>query len=305
MKALPMGEDSYVVELEPDMLTAKELPRVLLPGGHHTAGTGYEGHGFFEASSIHKINGKYYFVYSSHKSHELCYAVSDRPDSGFVYGGTIVSNGDIGLDGRTEPVAPLGNNHGGLVEVGDALYIFYHRQTNGTEFSRQGCAERVTILPDGSIPQVEITSCGLNGGPLKASGSYPAAIACHLTDPTVTNAIDYGDPKMQRQIHVTERQNVSFITGIKDGAVIGYKYFDFYGTSFLGLEVRGELAGTITVSHDTAGEEVIGAIEFDAAVRDWRMLLLPIAPEQDTRALYLRYEGKGEWELKSLCFFAE
>ena len=36
------------------------------------------------------------------------------------------------------------------------------------------------MLADGSIPQVEITSCGLNGGPLKGRGSYNAGIACNL-----------------------------------------------------------------------------------------------------------------------------
>ena len=305
LSTLPMGENSLVMELEPDMLTAKELPRVLIPGGHHTAGTGYEGHGFFEASSIRKLNGSYYFVYSSHKSHELCYAVSDRPDSGFRYGGTLVSNGDIGLNGRETPVYPLGNNHGGLVQIGSELYVFYHRQTNGTEFSRQGCAERVELRPDGSIAQVEITSCGLNGGPLKAAGSYPASIACHLTDPSVTGVIDYGDPKMRRQIRVTERQNRSFITGIRDGAVIGYKYFSFFGASFLGLELRGHVNGTITAACDEAGEEIIGAVELSMAQEDWQMILIPLSAENGTHALYLSYEGEGEWELKTLCFFAD
>ena len=46
------GENSMIVELEQDMLTAKYEPKDLVPGGHHTAGTGFEGHGFFEASSI-------------------------------------------------------------------------------------------------------------------------------------------------------------------------------------------------------------------------------------------------------------
>ena len=305
MRALPMGEDSYVVELEQDMLTAKEEPRVLIPGGHHTAGTGFEGHGFFEASSIRKINGRYYFVYSSHKSHELCYATSDRPDGGFVYGGTIVSNGDLGFKGRTDPVYPLGNNHGGLLEVDGALYIFYHRQTNGTEFSRQGCAERVELRPDGSIPQVEITSCGLNGAPLKDSGSYPAAIACHLTDPSVTGVIDYGDPKMKTQIRVTERQNVSYITGIRNGAVAGWKSFAFLDANFLGLELRGSFDGTITVSHNIRGLNPIGAVEVHGTVEDWSMALLPITPKKGTRPLYLRYDGEGEWELRSFCFFSD
>ena len=38
------------------------------------------------------VGEKYYFIYSSIVMHELCYAVSDKPDEGFVYGGVIVSN---------------------------------------------------------------------------------------------------------------------------------------------------------------------------------------------------------------------
>ena len=299
------GENSMVVELEPDMVTTKTEPKILIPGGHHTAGTGFEGHGFFEASSIRKINGTYYFVYSSHKSHELCYAVSDRPDGGFVYGGTLVSNGDIGLKGREKPVYPLGNNHGGLVQVGDSLYIFYHRQTNGTEFSRQGCAEQVVLQPDGSISQVEISSCGLNGGPLAAAGSYPAAIACHLTDPTVTGKIDYTDPAMKTQVRVTERQNQAYVTGIRDGATVGYKYFAFAGADLLALELRGTFSGTVTVSHDEKGNRVIGEIELGLSAPDWAMVMLPITPRKGKRALYLRFAGEGELDLKTICFFAD
>jgi len=50
------------------------------------------------------------------------------------------------------------------VEIEGKYYIFYHRHTHGTHFSRQGCAEPVTIAEDGSIAQVEMTSCGLNQG---------------------------------------------------------------------------------------------------------------------------------------------
>ena len=300
--ALTFGENSMVVELEQDMVTVKGEPHSLIPGGHHTAGTGFEGHGFFEASSIRKLRGKYYFVYSSHKSHELCYATSDRPDGGFTYGGTIVSNGDIGLDGRETPVYPLGNNHGGLVEIGDEVYIFYHRQTNATEYSRQGCAERVTVEPDGSIRQVAITSCGLNGGALAASGVYPAAIACHLTDPTVLNRIDYADPVLRTQVRITERQNQHFITGIKDQTTVGYKVFQFPGEELLGLELRGNFAGSITVSHDEADTEAIGEYELRLRSEDWGLHLIPITPEKGTHALYLHFAGAGNLELKSLAF---
>lgn len=302
MLSTKFGEYSMVVELEPDMLTAKELPRQLIPGGHHTAGTGFEGHGFFEASSIRKIRGKYYFVYSSHKSHELCYAVSDRPDSGFAFGGTVVSNGDIGLNGRTEPVYPLGNNHGGLVQIGDALYVFHHRQTNGTEFSRQGCAERVELRPDGSISQVEMTSCGLNGGALAASGIYPAAIACHLTDPTVKNRIDYADPAMKEQIRITEQGNQSYVTGIKDKALIGYKHFRFSGEAELALELRGSFQGEITISLDEQGKQPIGSLPLTCASAAWQLLTAAICPGEGEGALYLHVKGEGTLDLRSLAF---
>ena len=64
--------------------------------------------------------------------------------------------------------------------------------TDKSTYSRQACAEEIQIEPDGHITQVEITSCGLNGGPLPAQGEYPAAIACVLTNghmPHVTNGM--------------------------------------------------------------------------------------------------------------------
>ncbi|MDO4309024.1 MAG: hypothetical protein Q4C77_19660 [Eubacteriales bacterium] len=77
--------------------------------------------------------------------HELCYAVSDMPDAGYWFGGTLVDIGDIFLDGRTEAQAVncLGNTHGGIEKAGDQWYVFYHRQTNRTNYSRQSCAEEI------------------------------------------------------------------------------------------------------------------------------------------------------------------
>lgn len=302
LKSMKFGENSMVVELEQDMVTCKEEPRVLIPGGHHTAGTGFEGHGFFEASSIRKINGRYYFVYSSHKSHELCYAVSSRPDSGFVYGGTIISNGDIGLDGRDMPVYPLSNNHGGIVKIGEDYYIFYHRATDGTEFSRQGCAEKIHISEDGSISQVEVTSCGMNGGPLAASGLYPASIACHITDPTVINKIDYQDPIMASQTAVTQSLNQSYIRSIKDNTVIGYKYFDFAGDASLMLEFRGCFEGTVTVSADEKGSSVYGKMDFSIDSDMWKMYETACSFVHGRSALYLIFKGTGNLEMRTFGF---
>lgn len=304
-----LSEGAMIAELEPDMLTLKEVPHVGVPGLKLAEGTPFEGHGFFEASSIRRVGQKYYFVYSSQKSHELCYAVSDRPDRDFVYGGTIVSNGDLGLNGRTTPVYTVGNNHGGMVEANGAWYIFYHRQTNGTEFSRQGCAERIEIRPDGGIAQVEITSCGLNGGPLEAAGTYPAAICCHLTSPTTSARINYQDPVMKAQARVTEdasdaplEERVQYITAIADGVKVGYKYFDFRGAATLTLTLRGSFRGTLTVADNETMTQPLVSQPLDVASDSWTELTVQLPAQEGAHALYLAFAGEGALDLRQLRF---
>ena len=55
-------KNSQVMTLERDMVTLKTEPRTLIPTILNGEGTGFEGHEFFEASSIRKVNGTYYFV---------------------------------------------------------------------------------------------------------------------------------------------------------------------------------------------------------------------------------------------------
>ena len=108
------NDGGTVMELEPDMVTIRQEPKVLFP----TKGKpGAFPHAFFEASSIRKVGKKYCFVYSSEYNHDLCYAMSDYPDRGFVYGGVLVDLGDLFLWGNTDETRAdnyLGNTHGGL-----------------------------------------------------------------------------------------------------------------------------------------------------------------------------------------------
>ena len=295
-----------VAELAPDMLTPISEPKLTVPNVSHQKGTGFEGHAFFEASSMRKINGKYYFIYSSMLSHELCYAVADRPDGPFIYGGTILSNGDIGLNGNKMPVYPTGNNHGSLVEIGGQWYVFYHRQTQGTAFSRQGCAERVSILPDGTIPQVAITSCGLSGKQLKAVGSYPAAICCHLT----------GKSKPVVQEEEESGEKISFVQGLHSGDTVGWKTFAFTGQHRLCVTWRASMSGVGMMKAmnpawmKTPGKleilsapdgEVLGSILIPGHTGDWETAEGTFALSGD-HALYLRYRGKGGIDLKEIAF---
>ncbi len=237
----PLGVDlkgvqtgPFVVKLEGDMYTMKEDPVPV-----EICGCADRGHSFFEASSMRKINGKYYFIYSSLNSHELCYAIGKNSMGPFEYGGALHSNGDIGYQGRKEEnrTCYTGNNHGSLVCIKGRWYIFGHRMTNYTAFSRQGVAEAVRILPDGSIPQIEMTSCGLNNGPLDGKGEYEARIACNLW--SKAGARHYVGGSTGAEAEELRRDHPVFtqdgedreecpnqhIANMHDGATAGFKYF--------------------------------------------------------------------------------
>lgn len=295
-----------VAELEPDMVTLKGEPKMCAPGGLRSAGTGFEGHAFFEASSMRKIGGTYYLVYSSELSHELCYATSKYPDRDFAYGGTIVSNGDIGLNGRTTAVNMTGNNHGGLVEINGQWYIFYHRQTHATESSRQGCAEKITILPDGSIPQVEITSCGLNDGPLVGKGAYSAAYVCHLTGGQQLGKMIFGQDRKSVQPYIyEEREDLHYIANVTDGTVFGWKYFSFEELNRVTLTVRGKAAGKLEIydCDPESGALPIGSTGFSTEGDGWAELPVELAaPLNGTHPLYVRCCAEGRLEVLQVCF---
>lgn len=72
-----------VVQLEDDMITVKAGPAVVIPSLNYGKGTSFEGNEYFEGPSIRKISGKYYLIYSSVNTHQLCCAVSDNPMEGF------------------------------------------------------------------------------------------------------------------------------------------------------------------------------------------------------------------------------
>lgn len=248
-------ETGVCLELDKDMKTVRGGEHVTVPGPAMAKGTEFEGHGFFEASSPRKINGKYYLIYSSELSHELCYAASDSPVGEFHYGGTIVSIGDIGYEGRTQPLNYTGNTHGGMVQVQGQWYVFYHRQTNRQKCCRQGCAEKVTITPEGKILQAEITSCGLNPTPLAGVGTYEARIACNLSSKSGTFAYLAPREKDKKNLHPfftqsgedREEQGDQYIANMKDGAFAGFKYFTFDGKRRITLSLRGQGQGHMEV----------------------------------------------------------
>jgi len=175
-------------------------------------------HRFFEACSPRKVGNVYYMIYSPNPGSRLVYATSASPAGPFTFRGIIIDNADD---------YPGGNNHGSICKIKDQWYIFYHRMTNGTIMSRRACVERITMLPDGSIPQVKMTSLGFEES-LSPYNITPADIACVFKSGAETNS-----PCMITELNIFNR----IITNITAGCIIGYRYFDF-GEDFSGATME-------------------------------------------------------------------
>ncbi|MBQ6542314.1 MAG: family 43 glycosylhydrolase [Lachnospiraceae bacterium] len=308
MAKLRGGEHGYgyVLELQPDMLTIVGKQQRTIPGETKAKKTGFEGHGFYEASSPRKIGNLYYLVYSSSLSHELCYATARTPLGPWAYGGTIVSIGDVGLPGVAEDRARnfLGNTHGGLCEINGQWYVFYHRQTNQQCCARQGACEPIQIASDGSIAQVEVTSAGLNDGPLLGSGTYEARIACNLSGKDGTYAYVRNMERKKEYPYFTQsgedRENNpdQHIANMQDGAWCGFKYFNFDGEDILRVRIRGTAKGSLFVSTEQNGG-VFGTVPVNPS-KSWREATVKVNPVRGEKtALYFRFRGEGAMDFMS------
>ena len=234
-------EKSYMAELKSNMyevISDSYIPDII-PADKS------DEKGFFEACSMRKVGNTYYLIYSPQKGNRLEYMTSDSPRGPFTYRGTIIDNG---ID------YPAGNNHGSICNINGQWYIFYHRMTNATITSRRACVERIEILPDGTIPQVEMTSLGFENA-LNPYRITPADIACVLKGGCFVTELDYF---------------TRIITNIKPECIIGYKYFDFgedYSSETMEFSVKVNGSGcnaTIRIMLDgengtEIGKCVIGA----------------------------------------------
>jgi len=274
--------------LAPDMLTVTEEPVCVAPGRYFAHGTSFAGHEFFEAPSVRKRGDTYYLIYSSIAANELCYATSKNPLGDFVYRGVIISNCDMGISTYKPAEKPMhqgGNNHGSIIEINGQWYIFYHRHTNNTWFCRQACAERIEMQDDGTILQVEMTSCGLNETPLIGQGEYPAYLACNLF-----SADDSNRPKLTQDGKDGDEE-IGYVTDIKDACGVGFKYFDFKGITKIKIKTRGYNNGVFEVKTSWNGI-ALGCIPVKST-NLWEEFSADITIPDGIHALYFVYKGTG------------
>lgn len=293
IRTVPEGiTGAYCVTLADDMLTVLDAPKRI---DCQISGADYKNHLFFEGSSIRKVDDTYYFIYSSTKNHELCYAMSKYPDRNFKFGGSIVSNGDVGYEGRKDKdrLNHTGTNHGSIECINGQWYVFYHRLTHQSDYSRQACAEKITILADGSIPQVEITSCGLNNGPLKGEGAYPAVICCNLTNEKMRHSSNI--KKGYNAPMVTSSDGERFVGGIGNKTLIGYKYFNLGADVSLSVKLRGNFIGKLDVCTALDAKPVASIPVVPSGT--WTDFQTKWYEGAGTYPIYLRFVGKGKADL--------
>jgi len=188
-----------------------------------------EEHEFHEGSSVKKINGKYYYLFADTHRHGdpnrpdgrpscLGYAVSDHPMKGFKYGGIIIDN--FGCDPK------VWNNHGSMECFKGQWYVFYHRSTHGSEFSRHVCAEPIYFNEDGSISEILQTTSGV-GDPIPANTRLEAHRACEMSG-RVRIA---GDADSLHNLVLTE---------IKNGDTATFRYFAFIGETSFSIRMKND-----------------------------------------------------------------
>ena len=100
---------------------------------------------FFEASWVHKYNGKYYFSYSTGDTHFICYAIGDNPYGPFTYKGRILN-----------PVIGWTSHHS-ICEIENEWYLFYHDSSlsKGVTHLRSIKVTKIEYNADGSIVTID------------------------------------------------------------------------------------------------------------------------------------------------------
>lgn len=137
---------SRVVKLADDMLQFAEEPRpVVILGEDGKPLTAGDPHRFFEASWMHKYNGKYYLSYSTGDTHLLCYAIGDNPYGPFTYQGVILT-----------PVVGWTTHHS-IAEYKGKWYLFHHDcvPSNGKTWLRSLKVVELEYDKDGKIITIE------------------------------------------------------------------------------------------------------------------------------------------------------
>lgn len=335
-------ERSYAAELDPStMATVKPGTEIVedMISGRFQEGA----YRFFEASSMRKIKDKYVFIYSRFTeegefglpttNYTLAYAYGDNPLGPFTYGGTIIDGRARGTNEKGEAIATAtiaGNTHGSIAEVNGKWYVFYHRQSGPTEYTRQAMVAPIEVVveegPGGkvTISEAEYTSEGFETDGLDLYKRYPAGIACYYTGPTPIlqeypnyyHSGSYMQPfYLSDETYEDPYQldvNCNVVVNNTDGSIVGYKYFNFDGLkkgktsldiSMKPLGVEGRIDVMIDSPWESKGGKKVGSLtltkDMPQEVQDIQIALDDLTQLKGKHAIYLLFSA--EEPNQSLC----
>jgi hypothetical protein len=135
-----------IVKMSDDMLQFAEDPRpIRILNPDYTPMKAGDPHHFFEASWMHKYNGKYYYSWSTGDTHLLCYAIGDNPYGPFIFQGELMT-----------PVLGWTTHHS-IVEFNGKWYLFHHdcHPSNGYTPLRSLKVCEIEYDEDGKIKTVD------------------------------------------------------------------------------------------------------------------------------------------------------
>lgn len=334
-------ERSYGAELDPaTMCTVKPGTEVIndMVGGRYQDGI----FKFFEASSLRKIKDKYVFIYSRwtidgedglpSSNYTLAYAYSDSPLGPWTYGGTIIDGRGKGKDEKgkaIETAHPQGNTHGSICEINGKWWVFYHRQTGLSQYSRQAMVAPIEVnVEEGKGGKVTISEGEYNSEGFAVEGLNPlnktaAGIACHYMGPKPAydefpNYFFSGSYVQNTYLDLDSyegpfnlKQPACPVVNNTAGSSVGYKYFNF---SMIDKKSDAEIVcdmipqgvdGTIKIMLDSPYKKqgsVVGSIKLS---KDMPQTMSAIKAKVNLKgvegkhALYFIFESDSKE--KSLC----
>ncbi len=218
-----------------------------------------EEHFFHEGSSMRKIGDTYYYVYADMergKPTSLGYSTSSSPLGPFTYGGIIVDND--GCDPESW------NNHGSIECVNGTWYVFYHRCSRNSRLYRRLCIEKLTILPDGTIPEVKMTSQGI-GAPFGPGEAIMGYQACGLSGTVYIDVNEEADTKAaypEKLVRISEKDRMVFryVESEVDWSGIQIKAT---GSATLKVFLNEKEAGSVTIQN---GKQLTGVLQAKAGM---------------------------------------
>ena len=235
------------------------------------------------------------------------------------------------------PVMMHGNNHGGMAKINGSWYIFGHSPSSNGGAYRRGVADRlnVSLKEDGTplIEAAEFTSSGVSEY-LDASEVWGANTAVYTTAGVGIPTTGGGEGQPPEEgfdqpyimaTHDPEAVHASYITDIKNGSVVGFKYIGFgeEGKEHMDLlispsqdqaegkvlvyldgpdeEHHGLLAGSLDITSDIYGS---GDVETGSDGTEWTWVHVPFdAPVTGTHAVYLVFGSDSEGYICNLDQF--